>query len=852
MKKWAIVILLFSSVAYAASPFIFGPDGPISLQPLSGLLRATPGNVVKGGVTLLPPLAYNNSTGVISLTPGPAGTFAGYDALGVLSYIPGWTFDPTYGGVNMYTPRDITSSGSFNYINLEMPSVQTADTAISLTALGIDSYLDRANTGTNFSGNFNGMVLSARGEGSGHVQNIQGAQINAQSGNGNGGSSDNLAGMNLGAFVAAGSSVTNVQGMSVNIDSTGSTMNNATTLSVYSSGTEITNLQSISIGNNASISQGYTGINLNNGGTVGLDFYPLNINNSAPIGRNTNMLSISNQSTGTVAGDFRGINMGNDAAVAGNYSGYSINTTAPVAKSYSAFSALMNKNMGDGTSNSQGVSIQFSGGTMFGGLTGFQFNNDDHIDGNFNINGLDINNGSNGTGYSYTGMSLNQQANFTESILGTNINSTGNARTQTGERISLTGNATDDARGLQVQVDNLTTSSTTQHIHSGEFSGGTFSVQSNYSPFSGVGFEIGNNITATATVNSGSPLTGSDQILQLLQANLLVNDDISTGPFGVDTNMIGIVSQLAVDTGKTVPLLRSEILGTSVPMGGGGTVTRHEVLTLLGLPSFGGTVTNPTRIGINFAGIFGQDFCGGANPATDCWGIYNPDASARNWFKGGIVTGGSTGIPTGAYELDVGADAVFGGYIYSNTGNQSIDTNGLTLIKNGYSILDWNTQKLSDDAGNESIEFKNRNFKDSGGNVNLNYSAHIQAKTKLEVNNGHIQSTQTTAPAANVNANAGAGATCALTSATDTAGIIQLTTTLVANSSGSQCDIAFNSAYSTSPVCVFSPVESNAATSDVILGAYVSTSTSQLSIAFTNADLVGQTYSWSYNCLETQ
>ena len=68
MKKLIILfILILATAVYAASPIIFGPNGPISLQPLSGILRATSGNVIEGGVTFTPPLSYDNGTGVVSL-----------------------------------------------------------------------------------------------------------------------------------------------------------------------------------------------------------------------------------------------------------------------------------------------------------------------------------------------------------------------------------------------------------------------------------------------------------------------------------------------------------------------------------------------------------------------------------------------------------------------------------------------------------------------------------------------------------------------------------------------------------------------------------------------------------------
>lgn len=122
----------------------------------------------------------------------------------------------------------------------------------------------------------------------------------------------------------------------------------------------------------------------------------------------------------------------------------------------------------------------------------------------------------------------------------------------------------------------------------------------------------------------------------------------------------------------------------------------------------------------------------------------------------------------------------------------------------------------------------------------------------LVFKNGHIKSTQTTAPTAVVNANAGTGASCSVANATDAAGTVSLTTTGVASSSGAECAITFNLAYNVAPICSFTPISANAIVDAVIQGTFFTTSTSAATINFANTDAIGRTYQWAYQCIETQ
>lgn len=376
-------------------------------------------------------------------------------------------------------------------------------------------------------------------------------------------------------------------------------------------------------------------------GSSGGDLYFLNINGS-----------------GNTSANFRAAALNNSGTVAQFGSGFSISQSGDVTKGFSAFGANISGNVGDGTGTSFfGVDLTTtSGKTVDGGVFGLNLNNQADVtnqifgvnignSGSYaGMNGLNLNNtgtmtGNNtlygasvsnsGTGYRIVGLSVSNNANMSEEIRGVQYNSTGDSRTSTGVDVTMIGNATDDATGVRVNVSSQTTSSTTGHVRSGSFEGGTFAVQGAFTPFDSFGVDIGNNITSTSTINNGSPLTGTDQIIQLFQSNLIAGDDIATGPFGIDTNMIGMLSQVDIGSGKTVPLIRSMLLGTTVPSGSGGTITEHVVLEVLGLPSFGGSVTCPTKIGIQDSQLLGQNFSDGA---TDTWGIRWRDVNSEHYL----------------------------------------------------------------------------------------------------------------------------------------------------------------------------------------------------------------------------
>ncbi|RTL05191.1 hypothetical protein EKK58_08565 [Candidatus Dependentiae bacterium] len=671
---------------------------------------------------------YNALSSAIS---GPANHVTGYAPDGSLSYVPGYTFNEVHGRQGIDLTGDAGVDGSFNFLNYELRSEPSVNNTSNVTSFNIDSHNDRNNQGFSI-GNYIGLNIGHRLEGTGFAGSSTGLNVVSEIGNGSGASSANMQVLNTYGAIGAGSTLTYIGGINSFINASASTV---TSGNVATFGAEGNFSQSFNIVN--------TGIG------------------NAHIGQNLNAYTFFSNSSTTVDGEFRALNVAMDGKLnssAGHVMGF---YNGEITQNFTGYGIYSSNNT---ISNSGSLYRMFDGNMnnvhIDGGVIGFNaYLNGTSNTADTNIQAMNIVNQM--PAYRFTGLFLQNESPHTEEIKMIQLNSNSNARTITGIDINLSGTATDDVRGLRLNMNGM--NSSTQRVYSMEVSGGAVGIQSTYTPFNNATVDVGNNFTMTATV--GSTLTGTDSIIQLMQSNLLVNADITTGPIGIDTNMLGLVSQVGVSGAYTVPKLRSMLLGTSVPSGSGGTITEHSVLTILGLPSFGGSVSNPTRVGIEDGFLLGQNFCLGA---TDCWFIKNYDETADN-FLGKLALG---------------------------TSSKKTSTN-----------------------------------------------------VKLEIHNGHVKHSQSTAPVATVDSNAGTSATCTLSNATDMAGTIALTTGSGSYSSGSQCSIAFNSSYGVAPRCVITPINSSSAVA--VANVYISKTTTDLVINFVNADSVSTAYEWDYHCVET-
>ena len=416
------------------------------------------------------------------------------------------------------------------------------------------------------------------------------------------------------------------------------------------------NLVLFDSGTTNTVAGNFTGYYLNDGTTTTGQKFLFSASHYGSSGSDLFYFNVSG--SGNTSANFRGAALSNSGTVAQFGSGFAISQTGDVTKGFDGVNVNVGGDVGDGTgvnlvgftltsgsgktvdgglfglnvNNQATVTGQLFGANVtnnaaYAGMTGLNLSNSGNMTGNNTLFGANVNNS--GTGYRYTGYYAYNNGDMSEEIRGFQFNSDADSRTSTGIDVQMIGNATDDATGLRVDVTNQTSSSTSVHVSSGQFNGGVFQAFGAFTPFDSYGVDIGHNFTFTSTINSGSPLTGTDQFIQFFQSNLIAGDDISTGPFGLDTTMYGFVSQVDVGSGKTLPVQRTMLLGTSVPSGSGGTITEHVVLEILGLPSFGGSVTCPTKIGIQDSTLLGQNFSDGA---TDTWGIRWRDVNSEHYL----------------------------------------------------------------------------------------------------------------------------------------------------------------------------------------------------------------------------
>lgn len=438
--------------------------------------------------------------------------------------------------------------------------------------------------------------------------------------------------------------------------------NSHTDLNISHNGDVGDGLNAIYAYHEGDISSYYNGLSLirngaNLGGFTGVE---INLNTASP-----------------TTGYFKFLNLYNEATLGDSGSGIAMFQNGTVTESWTSYESNLNGTFGSGSGNNvngfnfninsastinanvsgfifyNGADLPFNGTVLNGSNDGeydsfnvINFNNNGDGTGTGNFYGFSLTNS--GTGYSLQGFSFQNTADMTEQFRGVFINNdTADNRTATGIDVNISGNSTDDIQAFRYNVSSAT--STNNRVVGIAGQGGIVNIQSAFSPFNGVGVDIGNNLTATATVSSA--LTGTDTFVTFIQGNLIVQDDISTGPFGLDVSMLGAISQIDISSGKTAPLVRSLLVGTSVPSGSGGTLTEHVVIEVMGLPSFGGSVSNPTRIGIQDSQLLGQNFTDGA---TDAWFIRVRDEAAENHFGRVAINTTSLKVTNDDVGLEVG------------------------------------------------------------------------------------------------------------------------------------------------------------------------------------------------------
>lgn len=195
------------------------------------------------------------------------------------------------------------------------------------------------------------------------------------------------------------------------------------------------------------------------------------------------------------------------------------------------------------------------------------------------------------------------------------------------------------------------------------------------------------------------------------------------------------------------------------------------------------------------------------------------------------------------------------GSLAINSGTQANSTNSFAAnfrtqanADNSTAVGEWNTGSGSEGNPDPTDDiFIVGNGTGSGASRHTAFA--VRRDGLVKINNGHLRSTQVTAPTTTPNANSGTSATCTVSNASDLAGQIQIVTGSAAWAAGAQCAMTFNVAYDTAPKCVMFPVNANASLAGT--NTYLTKSTTALTINFANADTAATAYQWDYHCVET-
>lgn len=200
-------------------------------------------------------------------------------------------------------------------------------------------------------------------------------------------------------------------------------------------------------------------------------------------------------------------------------------------------------------------------------------------------------------------------------------------------------------------------------------------------------------------------------------------------------------------------------------------------------------------------------------------------------------------------NLGANGDAWNGLWINSINNPGTMNVNADLQLNNTHNIFGVNQIVIAASGGNQTTVRSNSNSTNSfnlppdQGASGFVLNSDGGGNTSWAAPSFHsIGSAPTAAPTGN----AGTGATCAVSNATDIAGVITLVAG-VGSSAGDQCDVTFSSTFTGNPACVFTAANANAA---LLLGYQDPVSTSAFGVSAPTAPAVG-TYVWHYVCVGT-
>lgn len=602
-------------------------------------------NAINSGTTDKAPsedAVFNALAAIATPTPitGSSNTFAGYDNSGVLNPIPGWSFNTSTFGMNINESYDL-SLGNENIQTMVSDFSPTSSTGNTGLGFNFVTRYDQAGLGFN-SDHLDGVSVGIEHNGNGHLNFFRALFTNQNIGNGSStGTVDQVNNVDLATGIQPGTSVKDVSGLNY-------TLNNSGTI------TEDTQMMKLS----------------SNGNAFGRNAGGLDINISNDVGGSGNENIISLNSSGTKANASNGI-FGNFQQNSQNFTGVQIGKSGATTQNELGFFSI-----------SSGTAGQDA--TMFAGSRG----NTATVAGN--SSGVNIVDQSNSGGF--VGLGIVKSGNTTDSgrtSKGIQLDMNGNsAQSIYGATISIQGTAANTATGLLIDVHNAHSSTVPTAI---DTQGGATNLRYDFhsSAFALPSFSSLMNVGGQFTIDSGSPLLATPIFMNNFGWNLSFQDNSTADNFlgagdSLGQSIMAFVNQVAGTSGSTWDTLNYVLLGGSNVDAGTGHINDLNVYRGIGLLNAGGglTVDNQRLFYVDpgFDGALG----------TNKWGFINA-SSTMNWMKGAMILGGTTGQPTGSYELDVTGDSNFDGDA-EVTGDLTVNTiNGAAYPPAASGITSLNT-----------------------------------------------------------------------------------------------------------------------------------------------------------------
>lgn len=491
---------------------------------------------------------------------------------------------------------------------------------------------------------------------------------------------------------------------------------------------------------NPAITNDFRVIATDTGGTVGGDYYGSRNNSGTDItggyyGSDLNTFGhvgsatmIRANSSSIIDQDFSVLNSNTTGAVGGNYQTTNNSNSGNIALNY----------FGDVRSNSGTIGGDFhsrassNSGHITGNYQGQGDTNSGDVDGNFGM--LDLTSQS---GHTLAGDAQFFHISSDSTILGNetlmNVHSsavtTGN---KTGLGLQLQGSAA-NVTGIYVDLNGVTSPNQKAGltINNGSLSASYNTDTADFTPtFFGQTHTLGGNLR----ISSGFPIIATPLFGNNLGQGLTFDDDMTAdnllGPgnsLGWSVN--GFINQMIGASGKQIDTVNFMLAAGSNPSGDGHAVNINMFRTA-GFVNAGGAMTAD-----NMRGFYVDPAFDGSIPTTNKWGFINA-SSSNNWMKGSLVLGGTTGLPTGAFALDITGDSNIAGNstqtgdstitgLLTVTGNVEFDSNvkfaNLIQDSGSITVLDVPNRVLKSQNGGDAISFDqtNRALKNLGGGNNL-------------------------------------------------------------------------------------------------------------------------------------